>query len=69
MGKKENKIKKTEAFKVGLAMSIIFQPFEVMRTRMVVESSKYKGLRGFYKASKDVYRNEGYKGFYKGGSV
>lgn len=50
-------------------MSIIFQPFDVMRTRVVLNSEKYKGFFGVFRAARDVAKAEGPGAFYKGSGM
>jgi len=41
------KLSRTEGFKIGFCMAVMFQPLEVLRTRMVLERDVYRGFSGF----------------------
>lgn len=64
---KQKKVKKLDFnnFKIGLAVSIVVQPFEVIRTTSI---TKYKGTqKGMAQVIKEIFHLEGPKGFFRGG--
>ena len=62
----EGKIKlNTRMFASGFCMALIFQPFEVVRTTLIMN----KDLRHLREALQFIYRKEGPSGFLKGAQM
>jgi hypothetical protein len=65
--KKSKKRDKLAAFKIGFALSFTLQPFEVLRTRLILE--KFKSKNEFSKLvmlSSKIFKENGILGFWKG---
>ena len=57
--------------KVGLIVSILAQPFEVLRTSSIMKETNLKNInfKGLWYLIKEINRLEGYRGFFRGGSL
>jgi hypothetical protein len=69
----ENK-KKTKSsldnFKIGLIVSLLVQPFEVIRTSSITTFKGFNpGFKGTFNVIKNIYKMEGFRGFFRGGMV
>jgi solute carrier family 25, member 38 len=57
-----------ENFQIGLMVSLITQPFEVIRTSSIMTLKELdKGFFGTLKVAKQIYTLEGVRGFFRGG--
>lgn len=65
----KSKNPKYEAFAIGCGLAILLQPFEVLRTRVVLEHKDYKGFSGLWRMGKNIYKNEGVKPFWGGSGL
>lgn len=58
------------AFKIGFGLAFGLQPFEVLRTRLVLDPVLSKmPVRGMVELSKGIFQKEGIRGFWKGSSL
>ena len=60
---------KYEAFMIGCGLAILLQPFEVLRTRVVLEHKNYKGFSGLWRMGRNIYKNEGIAPFWRGSAL
>jgi Mitochondrial carrier protein. len=59
-----------ENFKIGLMVSLLVQPFEVIRTSSITSlKGSNANISGTLQVIKKIYQLEGFKGFFRGGSV
>lgn len=57
-------------FKIGLFVSLITQPFEVIRTSSIMTLKEFdKGALGTLQVAKKIFSLEGVRGFFRGGLV
>jgi hypothetical protein len=68
--KKKSNHNALDNFKIGLVVSLLSQPFEVIRTSSITGvKAKNTGFSGMLKVMKDIYKLEGMRGFFRGGLV
>eukprot|EP01016_Furgasonia_blochmanni_P055078 TRINITY_DN9152_c0_g2_i1.p1 TRINITY_DN9152_c0_g2~~TRINITY_DN9152_c0_g2_i1.p1 ORF type:complete len:189 (-),score=48.04 TRINITY_DN9152_c0_g2_i1:62-628(-) len=58
-------------FKIGFLASLLVQPFEVIRTSSIINKSKFNGLSfgGMIDIIRHIRDTEGWKGFFRGGTM
>jgi Mitochondrial carrier protein. len=57
-------------FKIGVIVSLITQPFEVIRTSSIVGMrDANKGALGIFQVIKQIFKMEGLRGFFRGGLI
>ena len=67
MSVSKRKSDKLAAFKIGFGLSFTLQPFEVLRTRMVLQKEYGKrGVMGMFRLCKSILVKEGVLGFWRG---
>lgn len=58
------------AFKIGFSLAFGLQPFEVLRTKLVLDKKlSQKPIAGMFLLSKKIFKNEGLAGFWRGSSL
>ncbi len=66
--KNKNKIFNLQNFKLGLLVSLLGQPFEVIRTSSIMSlKNSNKGFSGMMSVIKRIFELEGLRGFFRGG--
>jgi len=66
--RKTNKLLTLQNFKIGLFISLLGQPFEVIRTSSIMSiKNKNKGFTGMFNVIKQIFELEGLRGFFRGG--
>lgn len=58
------------AFKIGFGLAFGLQPFEVLRTKLVLDKDLSKHpITGMFTLSKKILKNEGITGFWRGSTM
>ncbi len=66
--RKTNKLLTLQNFKIGLFISLLGQPFEVIRTSSIMSiKNSNKGFKGMFGVIKQIFELEGLRGFFRGG--
>ena len=66
--KTKNKLFTLQNFKIGLFISLLGQPFEVIRTSSIMSlKNSNKGFSGMFSVIKRIFELEGFRGFFRGG--
>ena len=64
----KKKLLNFQNFKLALLVSILGQPFEVIRTSTIMSLKKNNnGIRGMFSVIKQIFELEGLRGFFRGG--